>query len=320
MIVWLILLPVRARAKRQREVDWLSFKPDSHHGDDDGTNASIFRTPRAGVGEEEEDKTAAASRPSDLGSPESYQMHEVAHAGGLGTLYSHLDGDQWQQPPPPPTEHHLAGAGYEPTYPAYYAQQHAAPQPGYPDYSPHTSPQIGPLLFRNGSLAGNMMYGQPAPGSQHRNAPPDYGYAYGGAGPIGQVQPYAHGGQGMPPQPMQHSQSARSVTARSAASEHPNTSPSMPQSRSASGSVTAVSHGCASGSNGAGKEERRGKQVEQAMPVDKLSTANNLQRRDSKKALDHSEDVRLPYDRESQSPTVDVPASHSHLHLVNPDH
>lgn len=323
VLIWLILLPVRARAKRKQEVDWLSFKPDNHEANDDNQNDSIFRTPRAGVGEEE-DETVMKRMNSSAGmlpNPEAYQMQDVGQ-GGM-TLYGHLDGNprqQWQsgQMGPNGAEYVNTQAGYDPNYHGYYnaAYQQNTPA-GFNMYSPHTSPEMGPVAYRGGGgVPGGpqVHYGPPGENPyqnyNYQNMPPT-------VAPVAQrPNPQNLSNPSLPTSP------ASEVTAPRA-----NT-----LSRNASGSGTAVSHGGGGGESLSGRmtggaaigpSNSGSSQANTTHKQTSSVTSPTLQRRESGKltqaANKSEEDVCLPYERESPARSADSIQQQKNLHLVNPD-
>lgn len=323
VLIWLILLPVRARAKRKQEVDWLSFRPDNHDVVDDVQTDSIFRTPRAGVGEEDEE-TAMKRVNSNAGlmsTGEAYQMQDVGQ-GGM-TLYSHLDGNprqQWQVGQIATQhgngmEYMNTQTGYDPNYHGYYNANYPSNTPaGFNMYSPHTSPEMGPAVYRGGGGSvghtGQGMSGQPSPYSSP-NEQPYQNYNYPNVPPI--VAPVAQ-------RPNPRSQSNPSLN--TSPSSEPISSRANELSRNASGTATAVSHG--------GGENRSRRTPENSVPPNPMHkqassssvTSPVIQRRDSGKLNQTNkseEDVCLPYDRESVSRSADSIQQQKNLHLVNPD-
>lgn len=338
VLIWLILLPVRARAKRKQEVDWLSFKPDTHEANDDHQNDSIFRTPRAGVGEED-DETVMKRMNSTSGmltNSESYQMQDVGQ-GGM-TLYGHLDGNprqQWQGQGGQmdagnanATEYMNNQGGYDPNYHGYYNALYPPNTPaGFNMYSPHTSPEMGPAIYRGG---GNVSIGRGGPG-----------------GPPGQPSPYGtptensfqnYNYPNMPPtvapiaqRPNPHSQSNPSLP--TSPSSEVTAAQATSLSRNASVTATAVSHGGGGGDSrggimagGAaiGPSNSGSSQIDQTHKQTSSSvTSPTLQRRESGKLLQATnkseEDVCLPYERESPARSANSIQQQKNLHLVNHD-
>jgi hypothetical protein len=150
VLTWLILIPIRKRAALKKEVDWMAFGSENDHHHDDSNNDSIYRSPRAGVGETE----AKA-----MESPDMYAMSDITSAAHQNTLYSHLDGNasaNWAGNGAAAAGYNVAnnvvgeappGQPYDPTYAGYYPAAVAVPQQqqyaSYPSYSDHGSPEMG---------------------------------------------------------------------------------------------------------------------------------------------------------------------------------
>lgn len=163
VLTYLILIPIRKRAALKKEVDWMAFGSENDHHNNDSGNDSIYRTPRAGVGEVET---------KVIESPELYQMSDIGSGVHQGTLYSHLDGNA-SVPSTLPTAWAASGGAsggynvanqvvgemppgqYDQAYGAYYhpamavqQQQQQHQQYGtHPSYSDHGSPETGPQRY-----------------------------------------------------------------------------------------------------------------------------------------------------------------------------
>lgn len=130
----------------------MAFGSENDHHHDDSNNDSIYRSPRAGVGEVE----AKA-----MDSPDMYAMSDITSAAHQGTLYSHLDANassNWAGTGAvaAATGYNVAnnvvgeappGQPYDSNYAAYYPAAVAIPQQhqyaNYPSYSDHGSPEMG---------------------------------------------------------------------------------------------------------------------------------------------------------------------------------
>lgn len=156
VLVYFILLPVRRKVKRQREVTWLAFGQENNHQVNDGSDQSIFRTPRAGLGEDEDkaDRQEAA---------ESYQMH---NAMPQHTYYGHFGGEEDNQKL---AQHGTSIVGEHPNdyaqaYGQYYHQ-------GYAPYIPSGSPEMSATVYG------------PQVWPLHQQAPSEgHAYSHGSAG------------------------------------------------------------------------------------------------------------------------------------------
>lgn len=230
VLTYLILIPIRKRAALKKEVDWMAFGSENDHHINDSGNDSIYRTPRAGVGEVE---TKAA-----IDSPELYQMSDIGAGGHQGTLYSHLDanGSATLSPAWAATSGATGGYNvasqvvgdmppgqYDQTYGAYYhqampAQQQQQQYGNHPSYSDHGSPETAAQRY-----VGQQQHPWPTTttksiSSQHQHSPVNnYPFAppvpiTGGAAAAGIQRNYSTNERGQLSQD-NHSVSGSTVTA-----------------------------------------------------------------------------------------------------------
>lgn len=305
------------RAKRQKEIDWLDFGRENDHLDHDGADQSIFRTPRAGVGDDEVKDEYHAQGAVAGGAGESYAMHEAAHAGNTGFYPAYgPDEASWGGyganvvGEMPTGYNNMAYGAYYPqaTPPLQRAHSGAAGPMAYPDQGaqyPACSPQLEPQQW-------------PAPQSSAHSHATTPGVAGTGA-------PSYHESLHSAPSPAMTGLGVSRQRSRSGPSHlQPDGSfrslpPLPPQTISESGipsggdpsnsdqasvSATAVSHG----REGVSKAQRRLSERERSE-----GGASNAPGDD---------DFVLPYDRDEvrrSSAESPRPEPKRPLHLVNPD-
>lgn len=175
LLVWLILLPLRKRAKKQKEVEWLSFGQENDHVNDNSAEAVYGRgAGGSGSGEGKGGSVANVNEiqmedmPHEMAQqPYHYQNVDNgagwAAAGAAGAAGAYAAHDQYSHQHQPDQ------------YDAYYAQQHGGYGAG-PQYA-------------------QQQYGMHQPGQQAWGADPSaaWGAAPGYTSP-GQSQAHGHPG------------------------------------------------------------------------------------------------------------------------------
>jgi hypothetical protein len=317
LLLWLILIPVRAHAKRKRDLDWLSFKPDSHNIDEDGAQ-SIFRTPRAGVGEDDDDPGKAGI---GMQSPQSFQMHEVGSGvGGMHSLYGHLDSATSGGGEMSPEQAHSAYyapyggnppglTGHDPNqYAAYYpaGQANQSANAAYVHISPQASPEMSAAHYRNGQTPDQ--YAMSTQQLAYAPAVGTYGQPYGAQQNSTSQYASVHRtpssiSQTLHPRPSRTTQEGHSG---SISLQRQGTDATLHYSQA--GQVNATDNLKAFTSGGASYANER----TQGDP-------HALHRRRESKDQEKSDDVCLPYDRPLPSESPHPHGSSNNLHLANPD-